>query len=506
MEEEKAKYKSLYNLRRMMRAEKDLDLLLDFIVEESARIVHADRASLFLYDSDSNELWSKIALGTTGTVRLGAGEGIAGEVFQSGKSKTVDNAYDNKSFNPEVDEKTGYKTKTLLCVPLINFQEKPIGVLQALNKEDGAFTPDDEETLCIFASNAAAAVENAELINKLEGSQSELLQENKALREMSRGKFFISNIIGSSPGISEVVGLIEKVAGSPLDVLITGESGTGKELAARMIHYNSGRRDGAFVDLNCAALPDSIIESELFGIEKGVATGVDRREGKIETADGGTLFLDEIGDMSTGAQAKLLRALQERKIRRLGGKKEINVDFRVVAATNKDLSEDIKQKKFREDLYYRLNVVHIEMPPLREIKSDIPLIAKYFLNNYLNEFGREPLTISDDALECLKRYPWPGNVRELENEIKRAVILAPDNIIRKEDLSKHITNSGTYADHSLTEEETETLSMKETVERIETKMIKDALTESGGNKQRASELLGITRQGLFKKMKRYNLS
>jgi len=504
--EKESDYQSLYNLRSMMRAEKDLNLLLDYIVQESAQIVDADRASLYLFDEATDELWSKIALGTNETVRFDSGNGVAGEVFISGNSIIVEDAYKNKKFNPTIDKRTGYRTKTLLCVPIKNFHGRSIGVLQAINKKEGLFTSNDEEILEIYASNAAVAIENAEHIRDLAGSKASLERENKILREKSEGKFFINNLIGTSPMINEVVSLIERIANSPLDVLITGESGTGKELAARMIHFNSPRIDKAFIDLNCAALPDTILESELFGIEKGVATGVDKREGKIEMANGGTLFLDEIGDMSLTAQAKLLRALQERKITRLGGKKDIKVDIRVVAATNKDLKKEIEKNAFREDLYYRLNVVHIEMPPLRNIKEDIPIIAQYFLNNYAKEYNREPLHLSNDALERLESYSWPGNVRELENEIKKAIIVSSGDEILEEDLSQYIVeDSGEAGTSSFEEMNDGSQTMKSVVEKIEIKMIKDALAKTGGNKQKASELLDITRQGLFKKMKRYNL-
>lgn len=253
-------------------------------------------------------------------------------------------------------------------------------------------------------------------------------------------------------------------------------------------------------------MPESIVESELFGIEKGVATGVDRRLGKIEMANEGTLFLDEIGDISMSTQAKLLRALQERKITRLGGKKSINVDFRIVAATNKNLKDGINEKTLREDLYYRLNVVRIRMPALREIKEDVPLIAKHFLNNYSQDFKKSNISLSDEALNCLLKYSWPGNVRELENEIKRAIIMADGDQILETDISSHIREHNTVIDiESFSKKKQKSLFMKEAVESLEISMINNALIKTDGNKQKASDLLGITRQGLFKKMKRYNL-
>jgi TOMM system kinase/cyclase fusion protein len=328
-------------------------------------------------------------------------------------------------------------------------------------------------------------------------------------REKTRGRFFVSSIIGTSPRIQEVIRLIEKVSDSPLGVLITGESGTGKELVARTIHYNSSRFGKPFIDINCAALPESLLESELFGIEKGVATGVERRVGKIEMANGGTLFLDEIGDMSLPAQTKLLRVLQERKMERVGGRSAINVDVRVIAATNKDLKEEIKKGSFREDLYYRLNVIHIHMPPLREMKEDIPLLAQYFLSSFANEVGRGSMHFSSHAMECLVNYGWPGNVRELENEVRRAATLTDSDVIDESDLSENVRSVAQKSPVSgrgvlqYPPTEKENQSLKDVVEEYEIRLIREALEENKGNKQKTSKILGLTRQGLIRKLKKH---
>src|SRR3990170_4925365 len=502
------KYSTLFKLCHMMSYERDLNTLLDFLVKKSADVVDADRATIFLFDEKRNELLSKIAMGLTDVIRFDARLGIAGEVLKSGKIFNIEDAYKHPKFNPDVDKRTGYTTKTLLCVPMKDINGKPIGVLQTLNKKKGGmFSKEDEEVLEVFASHAAIAVENAKLIGELEGTKARLQQENIILRGKTRGRFFVSNIIGTSPRIQSIVKLIEKISDSPLNVLITGESGTGKELAARTIHYNSSRFERPFIEINCAALPESLLESELFGIEKGVATGVEKRVGKIETANGGTLFLDEIGDMSLPAQAKLLRVVQERKLERIGGRSMIDIDVRVLAATNKDLKSEIEKERFREDLYYRLNVVHIHMPPLREMKEDIPLLAKYFLGNFTNELDKGPMSFSPEALDCLVRYGWPGNVRELENEVKRAAILSEDNVINEKDLSENMRGIPESRGGSRTAPTEKGIqSLKETVEEIEIRMIKEALEKSGRNKQKASEILGITRQGLINKIKRYGLS
>ncbi len=317
----------------------------------------------------------------------------------------------------------------------------------------------------------------------------------------------MSDIIGTSPKILDVVRLIEKISDSSISVLITGESGTGKELAARTIHMNSPRSDKPFIAINCAALPESLLESELFGIEKGVATGVEKRLGKIETANGGTLFLDEIGDMSLSAQAKLLRVLQERKLERVGGRGAIDVDIRILAATNKGLKKEIEKGTFREDLYYRLNVVQIHMPPLRERKEDICPLANHFLANFEGEIGKNSMRFSTEAMDCLMKYNWPGNVRELENEVKRAAVLASGDVIEKENLSEYLRDTlenRSVSRYAPTRAEA-TQPLRGSVEEVEIKKIKEALEKSGGNKQKASRILGITRQGLIYKMKRYGL-
>ena len=309
-------------------------------------------------------------------------------------------------------------------------------------------------------------------------------------------------IVGSSAKLAEVVDLILKIADTPTNILITGESGTGKELAARLLHNRSSRSSNHFVDINCAAIPETLLESELFGIEKGVATGVEKREGKIEQSAGGTLFLDEIGDMSLGAQAKLLRVLQERSLSRVGGKKGIDVDLRIIAATNKDLLSEIKKGKFREDLYYRINEVHIKMPSLREIREDIPILAEHFLNTIRSELNMSNIQFCESTIDRLSNYNWPGNIRELKNEVKRSVLLTEGDIIEEKDLSPDVHEFFQRKNVSVTNDYE---SLPQAVEQLEIHMIKDALKKCDGNRVKTSEMLGISRQGLIKKIKRYRL-
>jgi transcriptional regulator with PAS, ATPase and Fis domain len=297
----------------------------------------------------------------------------------------------------------------------------------------------------------------------------------------------------------DILKQVEKIADTPVNVLITGETGTGKELIAKSLHYNSARSTGPFIALNCTAIPDSIIESELFGIEKGVATGVERRIGRIEQANGGTLFLDEIGDMPLGSQAKILRVLEERELVRVGGKRPIPVDIRVIAATNKDLRHEVEQGAFRKDLYFRLNVVHLQIPPLRERQEDIPLLMKTFLEMHAHRMGRRPLPCSHEAMECLKIYTWPGNVRELEHEAERLVALASSPTITREDLSYEIRQaeatrfSGQF-------------NSGDDLRKREKELILKTLAGSVGNKTEAARRLGISREGLRKKIKRYGIA
>src|SRR5205809_384538 len=391
-----------------------------------------------MLDKEKNELWAKIALGVSDTIRFDSRLGTAGAVLISGKPMIVEDAYKSPLFYASIDSHTGFHTRNILSVPLRNPKQEVIGVFQVLNKREGRFTTEDEHFLVALANQAAVALENSVALSELETRRQELLELNLHLRREVEERFTSKNIVGTSSKIQDVRSMIDRTADSAVSVLVTGENGTGKELSARAIHYQSQRRSKPFVAVNCAALPESLVESELFGIEKGVATGVERRVGRIESANGGTLFLDEIGDLSLSAQAKLLRVLQEREVEWVGGRKPVPVDIRLVAATNKDLKEELRQNRFRQDLFFRLNVIHIHMPPLREVRTDIPLLATHFLRKQAKEIGRHAESFSQDALKALMAYNWPGNIRELENEVKRAVVLARTKQIELQDLSETI--------------------------------------------------------------------
>jgi Nif-specific regulatory protein len=483
-----------------INSERDLAALLDLIANEATKLMEADRASLFLLDRERGELWSKVALGSK-EIRFDARLGIAGAVALTGQTINVEDAHQDPRFYKEIDLRTGYRTQSLLAIPLRNHEGEIIGTFEVLNKKTGAFGKEDEEILKALAAQAAIAIETAQHVEEMRRHRDQLQEENAQLWKEVEGRFSTQSIIGTSERIHAILRLIDQISNSSVNVLITGESGTGKELAAKAIHYKSLRARKPFVALNCAALPESLVESELFGIERGVATGVERRLGKFEVANGGTLFLDEIGDLSLTAQAKLLRVLQERVVEHVGGRKPIPVDVRTLSATNKNLETEIQKGTFRQDLYYRLKVIHIQMPPLREIREDIPGLANYLLTNYCREMKMEPVNLTPEAASACMDYPWPGNVRELENEMKRLVLSVSGSTIAKKDLSEPIRRSGTEVAPSLSTSRF----MKDVVCEIEKRMIQEALQQSKQNQLHAAKALGLSRHGLIKKMKRYNM-
>ncbi len=337
-----------------------------------------------------------------------------------------------------------------------------------------------------------------------------LLRENLRLRDEARVRYGFASIVGKNARMQEIYQLIEKVAPTPASVLITGESGTGKELVARAIHINSHREKSPFISVNCAALPETLLESELFGHERGAFTGATAmRKGRFELADSGTLFLDEIGDIPLPLQAKLLRVLQERSFERVGGTRPINVDVRIITATNRELKEEVDEGRFREDLYYRLNVLHIHLPPLRERADDIPMLAEHFINKFAKMLNKPNLRISGEALRYLVGLPWEGNVRELENTIERAAILCSENVINTEDVHPDVTASkmaeNWSPDVDIEKFIPSNLPLPDVLSGVEEQMVKRALEDANFVQARAAESLGITKSLLQYKMKKYHL-
>ena len=513
---------TLIHVGNLFNTERDFDKLLLIIVHETIELLNADRASLFILDEEKKEIWSKIATGLNKgqVIRTKMNEGIVGAVVTTGKALNIADAYADPRFNREIDLATGYDTKNILCFPIVTFEGRILGAFQVLNKKGGPFTHEDEQILTILSSQACVAIENVQEYVESVRRRERLSSENSNLKKQLEGKYAYPAIVGDSKPIMEVKNAIDKVATTTANVLITGESGTGKELIARAIHSKSLRAEKRFIALNCASLPESLLEPELFGIEKGIATGVSKRKGYFELAHEGTLFLDEIGEMTMGMQAKLLRALQEHSILRVGGAEEIPVDVRVIAATNHDFTKVIQTGKFREDLYYRLNVFPIHLPTLRERTMDIPVLANFILGKITRKMNLSDKSFDEGSDEAMIGYSWPGNVRELENVIERAVILSDGADV---DMVELLTGSGggfaggvppglshqaseptgSAADHTLAGV---SQNMKEAVKTLEMNLISSALQNTRGNQIQAAKSLGISREGLRKKLARYEMS
>jgi len=460
----------------------------------------ADRVSIFLFDRENCELWSVVSQEKK-TMCLDARLGIAGHVAMTGEMVNVDDAYEHPLFYREVDLETGYRTRTLLAVPLRNARGEVIGVGEAVNKYKGRFTGEDAEAMQTLLVPVAKSLEGISFKKPSGATDAD---------ERAGEGFSTQKIVGMSHEMESIIRLIDQIRDSSVDVLIQGESGTGKELVARALHYNSPRAKGPFVALNCAALPDNLVEAELFGIEKGVATGVERRIGRFEAANHGTLFLDEIGDLNLTAQAKLLRALQERAVDRVGTTKPVPVDIRIIAATNRDLLNAVREKQFRDDLFYRVKVIHVHMPPLREISEDIPLLANHFLEKHCKAMNVELKSFTPVALQCLMRYTWPGNNRQLENEIKRLIAFVRGKAIAEGHLDPSILNLDTPT--PVAQEIRQSAlpahlppTLPQAIDVLERNMIEAALRKTGGNKQKAAQTLGLSRQGLIKKLKRLGI-
>jgi len=386
---------------------------------------------------------------------------------------------------------------SVMCAPLA-LPDKVLGIIQVdARGRKGCFSKDDLKLLVGAASVAAVAIEKIRLYEKMRRARDKLDAENVKLRRGLPAASFHS-IVGKSKPIADAVSLARRVAPVDTTVLLLGPSGTGKELFARAIHAAGPKRDGPFVVMNCAAVPETLVESELFGIERGVATGVAAREGKIEQAADGTLFLDEVGDMAPATQAKMLRVLEKNEFQRVGGKDWIKVRTRIIAATNRDLRKAMEAGHFREDLYYRLNVVSIELPPLSERPEDIPLLVDYFLKFFAAETGKEVRGISSDAMDLFRRYHWPGNVRELKNAVERGVVLVRPG----EEIGPDLLPPEMSTDAPLPKPAGR---LDEAAASLEKEMIRKALAEAGGNRTRAAKALGISREGLRLKMKRYGL-
>jgi Nif-specific regulatory protein len=470
----------------------DLEPLLNHMAEAATRLFGADRASIFLWDRPNHLLVGRPALAVKGgELRVPDDRGVVGQVIQTGQPRRVDAATEPEAIDHQVDAQLRYRTRTLLCVPLRGQSGELVGAFELINCTSGSFTQDDEDGLTELAAHAAVALENAQ-------DRQKLLNANRQITDQAAQG---TQLIGESPAMGALRSIIRRVADTDLAVLILGENGTGKEVVARSIHYLSRRRYEAFVAINCAAIPETLAESELFGHEKGAFTDAkDARPGKFELASGGTLFLDEIGDLSLGCQAKLLRVLEEKVMIRVGGSTPIHTDARVLAATNQDLAEMVRQKKFREDLYFRLNVVTLDIPPLRDRPGDILLLAQHFLADFCRRTRRKLPEFTPAAKKRLTDHPWPGNVRELRNLMERLAYLSSEDRIEAEDLAFILSPHGRT---SLVSDLSQTLADATT--RFQTEYIRRLIAQSEGNMSRAAERLGLHRSNLYRKMRQLGM-
>ena len=447
------------------------------------------------------ELAIEAALGITTEgqrARYRVGEGITGRVVASGKTIVVPRVSEEPLFLHRAVQRKKLKGPeiTFICVP-IHLGGTCVGALAV----DLAFHEqrDYEATARFLGVVAAMIAQGLKMHRMIEGERRRLVDENIHLRQELTERYDVANLLGTSGAMRQVHEAVAQVAGTNTTVLIRGESGTGKELIAHAIHYASKRAKKPFVKVNVAALPGTLVESELFGYEKGAFTGAaNRKKGRFEMADGGTLFLDEIGELDLSTQVKLLRVLQEREFERLGGTESVKVNVRLVAATNKDLEEALGAGTFREDLFYRLNVFTVFVPPLRERKSDIMLLAEHFLAKYADEHGKSIQRISTPAIDMLVSYHWPGNVRELENTIERAVLVSEGNVIHGHHLPPTLQTaeaSGTLGSASL----------EESVSQFEKDLLVDALKTTRGNRSKAARLLQSTERIVAYKVRKYGI-
>lgn len=470
----------------------ETEALLIEMAEAATRLLRADRASIFLWDRSNRTLVARPALGVAGgELRVPDDRGVVGQVVQSGEPRRIDVARDQEQIDRQVDSRLGYHTRTLLCVPLRSRRGETIGAFEVLNRLEGNFSAEDEEALTDLAVHAAVALENTRERERLTAARRRVTDEAAAGVQL----------IGDCPAIEALRSAIRRVADTDLAVLLLGQNGTGKDVVARSIHYLSRRRDEPFIAVNCAALTETLLESELFGHEKGAFTDAhDTRRGKFELANGGTLFLDEIGDLSLAGQAKLLRVLEEKVVVRVGGSQNISTDARVVAATNQDLAEMVRQRRFREDLFYRLNVVSLVLPALSERGDDVMLLAEHFLEEFCGRARRARLTFTDAARQRLLAHRWPGNVRELRNLMERLAYLSTGDTIDVADLAFILAPQGRTA--SLVDDG---MSLAQATDAFQVDFIRTAITRSRGNMSDAAQELGLHRSNLYRKMRQLGM-
>ena len=485
----------ILNVAADWHSHQDLDRLLQDIAQAATRLLKCDRASIFLWDRSTRELVGHPALGIENKpLRIADDKGVAGAVFKSLEPRRWDRSDPRDEVDRRVDTSSGYRTDSLLAVPLLDQKGKAIGVFEVINHADGRFDQNDQDELIELARHAAAALSNTQQRQHLVAARDRLTRD--AAQQVQ--------LIGSSPEMSQLADTIRRVGNTDLAVLILGENGTGKEVVSRQIHYQSPRRFEPFIAVNCAAITETLLESELFGHEKGAFTDAhETRSGKFELASGGTLFLDEIGDMSLAGQAKLLRVLEEKVVVRVGGSTTIPVNVRVMAATNQNLVELVRQKRFREDLYFRLTVVTINLPSLRDRGRDVLELADFFLTLFCDKIGRRKPTWSSDAERRLLGHTWPGNVRELRNIMERIAYLSTGDVIDETHIDfvrsprANESPEGTKLDLSM--------SLADATSEFQARYIEEQIKACNKNISLAASRMGLQRTNLYRKMKQLGM-
>ena len=495
---------TLLDITRSINSTLNLNELLEMIVDSVIKLADADRGFLMLAGREG-DFQFRIARDREQKGLEERDFEISSSIVKDVRDKAeplfISDLQDSDQFKNQ-ESVIDLQLRTAVCVPLV-LDDKVIGVIYTdSNRITTEFSAADLPIVTAFAAQAAIAIENAKLHGEVMLSRENLARENLELMERLSEKYEFSGIIGKSKPMQEIFSTIKKIA--PLDstVLINGETGTGKELIARAVHFNGPRKKKKLVTINCGAMPLELLESELFGHKRGAFTGATSdKAGLFETANGGTIFLDEIGDMPQPLQVKLLRSLQEGEIRRVGENLPRKVDVRVIAATNRDLGEDIRSGRFRQDLFYRLNVVPITIPPLRERSEDILPLINHFLQKYSSKMEKEDVGIAPSAVKVLFGFEWTGNVRELENTIERALALSGDSKILTEDhfpqLEKEIAALDDLERHK---------SLKQKLKAVEKQILIDTLEKTKGNITKAAEILEVTRQHLHNKIKQYDIS
>jgi Nif-specific regulatory protein len=488
------KFELLIEVFNMMSTNSgDLSVLFENIVSSAMRLIGSEAASLLLVDQKKRTLFFEVALGSKGEdvkkFTLPMDEGIAGWVVTNRKSLIVHDVEGDPRFFDQISKAVGFTTKSILATPLI-IKDEIIGVLEIINKNDGHYFDDDDRLwLEIFSTQAAIAYHNAQAWKTVK-------DELDSLKQKTDNPF--KNMVYKSRSMDQVMNLVHRYAPTDSTVLITGESGVGKELIAEQIHIHSTHKSGPFVRINCAAIPENLLEAELFGARKGAYTDAAQdRVGKMESANEGTLFLDEIGTLSLAIQAKLLRVLQSRVINPLGTNENIPLTARIIAATNLDLKSAVERGEFRKDLFFRLNVLPIRVPALRDRAEDILLLADFFLKKNAKKL-KKTLSFHPQTMETMLSYHWTGNVRELENTIERACILSEDAELLPEHL--HIETEG-----KLNSPQEQDFELKSALNSFKTRHLIKILEMTGGNQTKAAKVLGIQRTYLSRLLKELDI-